>query len=406
MGYKIRKLNLKTKKQGLEEFGKIGASLPGQHIMVNKIFPLALKVKDVDVRAANILKQEMLSRGGDVVTSRQSLVKSEGLANIIILGTEKAISSLIDKIKIQPFGLKELSEQLAGYIALGQSINTRKIIKIGPVDFNMNQEGALIMGILNITPDSFYDGGQYFEKSSAFKRAEEIIEQGAHIIDVGGMSTRPGSKPVSLYEELNRTIPVIEHITKNSKKTPISIDTCRSEVAKRAIDAGAAIINDISGLSADNKMMELAFQSKSSIIIMHMQGNPENMQENPTYGDVVDEVYDYLYERTLKAVEAGIEKEKIIVDPGIGFGKKVEHNLEILSRFSEFNEMGYPVLAGVSRKFFIGNLLGGLPAEERLEGSIVAAMYVFLSGGASILRVHDIKETLRALKIAKAIRDV
>jgi len=405
MGYKIRKLNLKTKKQGLEEFGKIGASIPGQLIMVNKIFPLALKVKDVDVRAANILKQEMLSRGGDVVTSRQSLVKSEGLANIIILGTVKAISSLIDKIKMQPFGLKELSVQLAEYITLEQSSNVRKIIKIGPVDFNMDQEGALIMGILNITPDSFYDGGQYFEKSSAFKRAEEIIEQGAHIIDVGGMSTRPGSKPVNLDEELSRTIPVIEHIVKNSKKTPISIDTYRSEVAKRAIDAGSAVINDISGLSADNKMMELAFRSKSSIIIMHMQGNPENMQENPTYSDVVDEVYDYLYERTLKAVEAGIEKEKIIVDPGIGFGKKVEHNLEILSRFSEFNEMGYPVLAGVSRKFFIGNLLGGLPAEERLEGSIAAAVYVFLNG-ASILRVHDIKETLRALKIAKAIRDV
>ncbi len=405
MAYTIRKLNIKTKKQGLEEFDKIGASLPGQHIMVNKIFPFALKVKDVDVRAANILKQEMLSRGGDVVTSRQSLIKSEGFADIIILGTEKAILSLIDKIKMQPFGLKELSDQLAGYITLGQSLTTLKIIKLGPVDFNMNQEGALIMGILNITPDSFYDGGQYFEKSSAFIRAEEIIEQGAHIIDVGGMSTRPGSKPVSLDEELSRTVPVIEHIAKNFKKTPISIDTCRSEVAKRAIDAGAVIINDISGLSADNKMMELAYQLKSSIIIMHMQGNPENMQENPTYNDVVDEVYDYLYERTQKAVEAGIEKGKIIVDPGIGFGKKVEHNLEILSRFSEFSEMGYPVLAGASRKFFIGNLLGGLPAEERFEGSIAAAVYAFLNG-ASILRVHDIKETLRAIKIAKAIRDV
>jgi dihydropteroate synthase len=405
MSYKIRKLNIITKKQGLEEFSKIGASRPGQHIMVNKIFPLSLKVKDVDVRAANILKQEMLSRGGDVVTSRQSLVKSEGIANIIILGTEKAISSLIDKIKMQPFGLKKLSGQLTEYIALGQSINTRKIIKIGGTDFNMALEGALIMGILNITPDSFYDGGQYFEKSSAIKRAEEIIEQGAHIIDVGGMSTRPGSKPVSLDEELSRTIPVIEHVAKNSKRTPISIDTCRSEVAKRAIDAGAAIINDISGLSADNKMMGLASQSKSSIIIMHMQGNPENMQVNPNYGDVVDEVYDYLYERAEKAVDAGVEKEKIIVDPGIGFGKKVEHNLELLSRFCEFNEMGYPVLAGVSRKFFIGNLLGGLPAQERFEGSIAAAVYAFL-GGASILRVHDIKETLRAIKIAKEIRDV
>ncbi|MCL5073876.1 MAG: dihydropteroate synthase [Actinobacteria bacterium] len=405
MGYKIRKLNLKTKKQGLEEFDKIGASLPGQLIMINKIFPLALKVKDVDVRAANILKQEMLSRGGDVVTSRQSLVRSEGAANIIILGTEKAIFSLIDKIKMQPFGLKKLSEQLAEYVDLLEAINNRKIIKMGGIDFQMDQEGALIMGILNITPDSFYDGGQYFEKSNAFRRAEEIIEQGAHIIDVGGMSTRPGSKPVSPDEELNRIIPVIEHIAKNFKKIPISIDTYRSEVAKKAIDAGAVIINDISGLSADNKMMELVLQSKSSIIIMHMQGNPENMQENPAYSDVVDEVYDYLYERALKATQAGIEKEKIIVDPGIGFGKNVEHNLEILSGLSEFNEMGYPVLAGVSRKSFIGNLLGGLPAEERLEGSIAAAVYAFLNG-AKILRVHDIKETLRALKIAKAIRDV
>jgi len=405
MSYKIRKLNLKTKKQGFQEFGKIGASLPGQHIMINKIFPLALKVKDVDVRAANILKQEMLSRNGDVVTSCQSLIKTEGLVNIIILGTEKAVLSLTDKIKLQPFGLKELSGQLADYIASIEAINIRKNIKIGEIDFDMDREGALIMGILNITPDSFYDGGQYFEKNSAFKRAEEIIEQGAHIIDVGGMSTRPGSKPISPDEELKRTIPVIDHIAKNFRKTPISIDTFRSEIAKRAIDAGAVIINDISGLSADNKMMELVYQLKSSIIIMHMQGNPENMQKNPAYYDVVDEIYDYLYERTLKAVESGIEKGKIIIDPGIGFGKKVEHNLEILSRLSEFNEMGYPVLAGVSRKSFIGNLLGELPAGERLEGSIAAAVYAFLNG-ASMLRVHDIKETLRALKIAKAIRDV
>lgn len=405
MAYIIRKLNIRTKKQGLEEFAKIGASLPGQHIMVNKIFPLALKVKNIDVRAANILKQEMLSRDGDVVTSRQSLVKSEGLVNIIILGMEKAVLSLIDKIKMQPFGLKELSVQLAEYITLEQSISTRKIIKIGETDFNMDQEGVLIMGILNITPDSFYDGGQYFEKNSAFKRVEEIIEQGAHIIDVGGMSTRPGSKPVSLDEELNRTIPVIKYAAKNFGKIPVSIDTYRSEVASRAIDSGAVIINDISGLSADNMMMELASQSKSSIIIMHMQGNPENMQENPAYSDVVDEVYDYLYERTQKAIEAGIEKGKIIIDPGVGFGKKIEHNLEILSRFSEFNEMGYPVLIGVSRKSFIGNLLGGLSAEERLEGSIAAAVYAFING-ASILRVHDVKETLHAIKITKAIKDV
>ncbi len=404
MSYKIRKLDIKTKKQGIEEFAKIGATPPGQHIMVNKFFPIALKVKDIDCRAADILKQEMLSRNGDVVTSRDTLVKSEGLTDVIILGTEKSIESLIQKIKIQPFGLKKLSEELTQYISTLNENKAKKKMIIGNKEFDLYKDLPLVMGILNVTPDSFYDGGYYFTKDAAIKRAEEIYRQGAHIIDIGGMSTRPGSKPVSIQEELERIAPIIEYVYKNYDIL-ISIDTYRSEVAKEAIRLGASIVNDISGLTFDNKMAELVLETKSSVVIMHIQGTPENMQKNPTYKDVVDEIYNFLYIQCEKAIEKGIEKEKIIIDPGIGFGKNLEHNLGIIAKLSDFTAMGFPVLVGVSRKSFIGSILGGIPAEQRLEGSLSAAVFAFLNG-ASILRVHDVKQTIQAVKVAKSIKDM
>jgi len=404
MSYRIRKLDIRTKKHGLEEFSKIGAALPGQHIMINKIFPMALKVKEMDYRAADILKQEMLARNGDVVTSRDTIMKSGGLTDVIILGTEKSIESLIEKIKIQPFGLKKLSEELSQYLLHLKEANAKKTLSIGSKVFDSKREAPLIMGILNVTPDSFYDGGYYYSKDAACKRAGEIYSQGAHIIDVGGMSTRPGSKPVSVDEELERTIPVIEYISKNYDIL-ISIDTYRSGVAKRALDCGASLINDISGLTFDSSMAGIASASKASIIIMHMQGTPENMQENPAYKDVVDEIYDFLYTQAENAVSEGVKRERIIVDPGIGFGKNLDHNLQILAGLSDFADMGYPVLVGVSRKSFIGNILGGIPVEERLEGSLAAAVVASING-AGILRVHDVRQTVSAIKVAKCIKDL
>lgn len=403
MIYKIRELNLKTKEQAVKEFARIGSSPAGQEIMSNKILPLALKIKEVDVRAANILKQEMLARDGDVVTSRNTLIKAEGTTDIIILGNKKAIKNLTEKIKIQPFGLKKLSDELSKFILKLDDIRNKKKIIIGGNDFNLAEEGAVIMGILNVTPDSFYDGGFYFEKEKAFKRAEEIIEQGAQIIDIGGVSTRPGSKPANTREELTRVIPVIDYIAKKFNIL-ISIDTFRSEVAEKAIAAGAKIINDISGLSIDKNIMDVAAKSGASVVIMHMQGTPENMQLNPNYNNVVEEIYEYLDYRAYKAIEAGIGEDKIIIDPGIGFGKTLEDNLEILNRLSEFNSMGYPLLVGVSRKSFIGSLLGGVSAQDRFEGSLAAAVCAFLNG-AGILRVHDVKETINAIKVAKSIKE-
>ncbi len=404
MGYKIRKLEIKSKAQALDEFEKIGATLPGQHIMANKIFPVALKVKGVKPRAADILKQEMLSRTGDVVTSRDSLIQMEGTTDVIILGTEKSIRSLAEKIKMQPFGLKMLSDEITAYFSLLNESKRQRTITIGSKVFDPDNIGcgALVMGILNITPDSFFDGGLYNKKESAFKRAEEIVKEGADIIDTGGMSSRPGSEPVSINEEMQRVIPVIEHI-KNNYDILISVDTYRSEVAAEATKAGADIVNDISGLVMDEKIISVAADSKATLVIMHMQGTPLTMQENPIYSDVTDEIYDFLYSRTCAAVAAGVESSRIIIDPGIGFGKKLEHNIEIIAKLKDFTNMGFPVMVGASRKSFIGSLLDGLPAEDRLYGSVSAAVCAFLNG-ADILRVHDVKQTVEALKIAAAVK--
>jgi len=401
MKFKIRALNIKNRLEGLKEYNKIGASPSGSHIMVEKIFPVSLKVRGLNPLAANILKQEMLARGGDVVTSRDTLSKTNGKADVIIQGTIKSVKSLIDKIKKQPFGLKDLSCELKNYLDRFEKARKRKELVIDNKKFNVGKD-ILVMGILNITPDSFYDGGFYFEKDKAYRRVETIISEGANIIDVGGMSTRPGSLPVSLKEEIERVIPVIKYIKKNYDIL-ISADTYRSEVAREAIDAGAHIINDISGLSMDKNIAEVVAGSGVSVVIMHIKGTPENMQNNPCYTNVIDEIYDYFEDRANIAVNSGIKPDKIIIDPGIGFGKTLEHNLEILNKVREFRTLGYPVMIGVSRKSFIGSILNQ-PVEDRLEGSLAAAVCSIING-VNILRVHDVKETIRAVKVAREIID-
>lgn len=405
MKFKIRALDIKTRPEGMKECKKIGATPAGSRIMIEKIFPISLKIRGINPLGANILKQEMLSRGGDVVTSRNTLIEAgsraeiKGKSDIIIQGTVKTIESLTDKIKEQPFGLKELSRELKEYLERLGNIAKRKELVVGKKKFNLDED-VLIMGVLNITPDSFYDGGFYFEKDEALRRIEVMIKEGADIIDVGGMSTRPGSLPVSPEEEVKRIIPMIEYIKKNYDIL-ISADTYRSEVANKAIDAGAHIINDISGLSMDPQMVKVIVERDVPVVIMHIKGTPENMQKNPEYENVMDEIYDYLEEKTVMATGSGIKPGKIIIDPGIGFGKTLEHNLEILNKIRELTALGFPVLIGASRKSFIGGILD-LPVEERLEGSIAAAVYSVVNG-VNILRVHDVRETVRAVKVTRRI---
>lgn len=256
---------------------------------------------------------------------------------------------------------------------------------------------VMIMGILNVTPDSFSDGGKFLAADRAKRRALEMEENGADIIDIGGESTRPGAEKVELDVELGRTIPVIEAIRKETE-IPISIDTYKSAVAEEALDAGANIVNDISALRFDPDLGRLVGKRDAPIVLMHMQGEPKTMQKNPTYGDPVEDIKRFLNSRIEEAVELGVSRDKIIVDPGIGFGKKYEDNYEILRRLEEFEDLSAPLLLGTSRKSFIGDTLD-LPTDERVEGTI-ASNVVGVLKGAKILRVHDVKENYRALKVA------
>jgi dihydropteroate synthase len=281
---------------------------------------------------------------------------------------------------------------------LNKKNNDILVWSTGKLDFT---DGCIVMGVLNITPDSFSDGGDFLDTQKAVERGVEMAQEGAAIIDIGAESTRPGSKPVSIEEQIKRAIPVIEKLAAKVK-VPISIDSKGYEVAKAALDAGAAIINDITSLS-DGRMAKLAAERKTPIVLMHMQGSPNTMQIEPKYGNVVSEVLEYLLDRTKAAQEAGIKKEKIFIDPGIGFGKTLEHNLELLRNISIFVNSGYRVLLGTSRKNFIGILTGKKAPKERIFGT-AATVAVAAAAGVSIVRVHDVAQMVDVVKTANRLR--
>ncbi|MBC8412170.1 MAG: dihydropteroate synthase [Nitrospira sp.] len=258
------------------------------------------------------------------------------------------------------------------------------------------------MGILNVTPDSFSDGGLHFEKELAIQQALRMQEEGADILDIGGESTRPGAEKITAVEEINRVVPVIEAIA-SRVNIPISIDTYKAEVAEAALRAGAAIVNDISGLRFDPYMAGVVARHRVPVVLMHIKGTPENMQINPEYLDLIQEIIDYFEVSIALARDAGIAEDMIILDPGIGFGKTLQHNLEIIRRLADFSKLNKPILLGHSRKAFIGKILGDLPADQRLEGTAAIAA-IGAVNGAGIIRVHDVKEMVRAVRVADAVR--
>jgi dihydropteroate synthase len=266
----------------------------------------------------------------------------------------------------------------------------------------LTYEKLRIMGIINATPDSFYDGSRVSSPDNAVKIAEKMLKHGADIIDIGGQSTRPGSSPVYAQEEIKRTEPLIRAIKTELVDCPVSIDTYDAEVAQAAIDAGADMVNDISAMRFDTKMADVIKKNRVPVVLMHIKGRPGNMQDNPSYHDVVSEILSYLQERIKFAKNNGINEDKIIVDPGIGFGKTVEHNLEIMRRISKFKCFHVPVLLGASRKSTIGRVLGDLPPQQRLEGTLALTCHA-VSSGVHIVRVHDVLENARAAKMAEAL---
>lgn len=272
-------------------------------------------------------------------------------------------------------------------------------IRIGFAEFDFTR--TYVAGILNVTPDSFSDGGRFIGVENAVRHALEMESDGADIIDIGGESTRPGAEPLSAEDELSRVLPVISEIRRQSN-IPISIDTYKSAIAEAAIDAGANLINDTSGLKFDRAMASTAAKLGVPVIVMHIKGEPRSMQTNPTYDDLIAEIKAYLSESISIAENAGIGRQNIIVDPGIGFGKTFPHNFSILRHLSEFAELGQPIMVGASRKRFLGSLSGTDP-DDRLEESIAAAV-IAAANGANFLRVHDVRQTVRALRVWDRVR--
>jgi len=258
-----------------------------------------------------------------------------------------------------------------------------------------------VMGILNVTPDSFSDGGLHFDRQTAIESGIQMVKDGADILDIGGESTRPGSEPVSLEEELKRTIPVIEELSR-SVAVPISIDTYKAEVARKALEAGASMVNDISGLRFDPDMPKTVARHNIPVVMMHIKGRPRDMQQNPRYEALIPEIMDYFRISIRLARKFGIPDNMMIIDPGIGFGKTFDHNLEILNNLEQFTLLEKPLLIGHSRKAFLGKILGDAPAAERLEGT-AAAVAVSIMKGANIIRVHDVKEMVKVARVVDAI---
>jgi dihydropteroate synthase len=371
----------------------------GIKIMLPKAQSYILKINSLSGIASNILKQELLSLGGDAALARDLLTGKVKKADCLVMANLSQLLRLSEKLKIQPFGLAKIAEELKS--ALSNYQKDKFQLKAGRYTLNLGSR-THIMGIVNVTPDSFSgDGlaGLGLDKTAAY--ASALVKDGADIIDIGGESSRPGAKSVSLKEEIARVIPVIKVLARKINK-PISIDTSKPEVAKIALDNGASIINDITGLR-NPKMAKIAARYRAAVVIMHMRGKPRTMQKNPVYDSLIDDISGYLESAILKAKEAGVGEQSIIIDPGIGFGKTLNHNLEILKRLKEFKSLGMPILVGVSRKAFIGKILNESEPGKRLAGTIASSVSASLNG-ANILRVHDVKAVKEALKVTDRIK--
>lgn len=380
---------------------EMGVDPYGIKIMLPKACAYLVRLSAISNIAASILKQEMLSLGADAAIARDALTGKIKKTDVLLMGQLNQLSGLVNKLKIQPFGLRKLASEL--------EINIKNFTKN---DFYLSlRTGGLklgkktqIMGIINLTPDSFSHDGLYCEFNSdylnlALQKAKSMVADGADIIDLGGQSSRPGAKNISVKEELRRTESTVKLLAKKIN-APLSIDTTKPEVARAALNAGAQIINDISGLR-NKSMIKIAARYKAAVVIMHMRGNPRNMQKNIRYKSLIEDIAAYLKKSIDSAQAGGIQADKIIIDPGIGFGKTPLQNLEIIKHLSEFKALGKPILLGPSRKSFIAETLKS-NTPSRLVGTL-ASCVMAAERGANIVRVHDVKEVSQSLKMMEAV---
>lgn len=394
---KTRLRQIKDEKEIIQQMRALGVDEAGIKIMSGKGLFYVFKVEEITAPSANVLKQEMLSLGGEVAVSRNVITGKTKRTACLMMGTVSQYTKLLQKLKQQPWGLDKLAWGIKE--ALDNSQHSRWKIKAGRFTLDLGKR-TYLMGILNITPDSFSDGGRFYHPARAIEHALRLERDGADIIDIGGESTRPEAGPVTVEEELKRVIPVIKILGKRLR-TPISVDTRKARVAREAIEAGATMVNDVSGLRHDPEMKKVVAHYRLPLVLMHMKGAPRTMQRNPRYKSLISEITDYLEKCIELALEAGISRENTIIDPGIGFGKTLEHNLAILRNLQEFRVLGRPILVGTSRKSFIGKLLN-LDAGERIYGTVSSSCLAVMNG-ANILRIHDVKEVKQAVRMMDAI---
>ena len=391
-------IRIENSQEAVAVFKKIGVDPYGIDAMAPKTINLNILIENQPCKIANIMKQEMLSIGGDAAVAKGSVSCSVPVSDILIMGTLKQISALAKKIEKQPFGLTLIARDISEILI--NISNNEYIWKTSRRKINLGDK-TMIMGILNVTPDSFSDGGLFYSQQKAVQHGLQLADEGADIIDIGGESTRPGAKAVSAAIELKRVLPVIESLVKQVK-IPISIDTKKELVARQAVAAGAEIVNDISSLHGDKKMAKTVKETGAAIILMHMRGTPKNMQKGDlVYADLMGEITNYLKQSSEKAIKAGIEKDCLVVDPGIGFGKTPQDNYKIIKNLSELKILGLPVMIGTSRKSFIDKLIGGEP-QHRLEGT-AATVAAAIMNGCHIVRVHDVAVMKKVAAVTDAL---
>ena len=379
------------------ELKNIGVHQASIETFMNKSAILPLKVLKVRTPAANIIKQEMLACGGDCAIHAGCVVCAQDHSDILLLGTKKHYRLLLQKMAMMPyFGLPKIKEELQLFL---ENAPLKTILADNRV---LEYDHVVVMGILNITPDSFYADSRVRVIDEVINRAGQMLRDGAEILDIGGESTRPGSDSINPQEEIARIVPVVEALRKEYPQSILSIDTYHAETAEATLASGADIINDISAMEYDEKMIDVVVKNNAPVILMHMRGTPKNMQQNTEYGNVVEEVSKYLKERAEMLRGHNFPKEKIILDPGIGFAKNVDQNLKLMQGLSEMTGSDYPVLLAASRKSTIGKVLGDIPPEARLAGTIATSCQAVYAG-ANMVRVHDVKENIQAIRMLEAI---
>ncbi len=366
-------------------------------ILADKHDRRAISIEDISTATANILKQTALALGADCAVHHRVASGRVRRSDAVLFANRRQLAGLALRLQQQPACVARLAPELA---ALDRRYAAPDfVLRFGRRRLDLAAR-TYVMGILNLTPDSFYDGGRYADPAVAADRACAMEAEGADFIDVGGESTRPGSEPVEPAEQLGRLLPVLRRVRRRVR-VPVSVDTTSARVAEAALGEGAKMVNDISGLSFDRRMAKVVARAGVPCVVMHTPGRPKEMQRLARYRDLMREVFDGLAAALARGEDAGIRRAQMIVDPGIGFGKTAGHNLEILRRLAELRSLGRPVLVGVSRKSFVGKTLGVDP-EGRLAGSLAAGV-IAVRNGASILRVHDVEATCRAVRVADAI---